>query len=791
MIFMNVVIITPPLVQLNTPYPSGAYLCDFFKKNDCNASWYDLNIELFYSIFSRSGLENLFSLTENKALEMADKAEKEGDDFTAFNLRRYVSIKDSWIEWSDFIISSLCDGSKLHSDREKAHQFLFSPFAPRGNRMQNYLSSLETEPTVDNVRFLCSYALEDLADYITAVFDSEFSLIRYAEALTVDESSFSVIEKRVDSPVMEVFFKPVLEKFVSGIKIEQNNNSAEKTMICISVPFAGTFVPALYIAKFLKEKFEDKIFTVIGGGFVNTELREANDKALVKYVDAISYDRGYGSYKDLFLNAKQLLCKSDCESAGTGAIQSGANEIGTSGTEKEIKPLYKMRLFIKDNRNSEVKCLEPLWDNPQMEDFENKMTVSIVPDFSDIDFSKYPRVCDDENPMHRLWSDGSWIKAYLAHGCYWQKCAFCDTKLDYVCSYQTVDIKNLFDSLKKTAEEKGIYGIHFVDEALPVNALKQFGLANAQSGNSLYYWGNIRFEKAFTKDTAAFLSYCGLGGVSAGLEVANGEGLKQINKGTDIDSIVSACAAFKEAGVLVHAYMIYGFWYDTPQSIIDSMETLRQFFAEGLLDSAFWHKFVLTKNSHAYDILKSKTNPKKEDSIFAKNTVHFEGEEKYQKYGLPLENALNAWMHGQKLNMKVQKWFDFPVPAPNVDSHFIEKAIERYEKNNEANRFDLKKHLNQLFWLGSKPVFYTKAAENKKRAKILRWIYLQEEEQFVLENNSMELPELSAVLWKLRPAASLEDRNTALKQIEKSQELQNIIGFLHYKGIVFIQHQQL
>ena len=163
----------------------------------------------------------------------------------------------------------------------------------------------------------------------------------------------------------------------------------------------------------------------------------------------------------------------------------------------------------------------------------------------------------------------------------------------------------LFKGLLATACQKGIYGIHFVDEALPAACLKKFALLNAQSGKKLYFWGNIRFEKVFSKDFAAFLSYCGFGAVSAGIEVATGTGLENIKKGTDLDSIVSACAAFKEAGILVHAYMIYGFWYDTAQTIIDSMETLRQFFAAGLLDSAFWHKFSLTKNSELYDKLKS------------------------------------------------------------------------------------------------------------------------------------------------------------------------------------------
>jgi len=754
---MNVVIITPPLVQLNTPYPSGAYLSAFFKKCGCNAMWYDLNIDLFYSIFSREGLTKLFELTEEKALKLASDSEKSGDDFTAYNLRRYISTKESWIEWIDFILDALCDGKKGFSSREKEHQFLFSPFAPRGNRMDNYLASLECEPSVDNVRFLSSYALADLADYITAVFDSNFSLIRYAEALTVDEASFSEIEKRINSPVMELFFKPLLEKFLEKIKIEEE----QKTLICISLPFAGTFVPGLYIAAFLKEKLGDKSFISIGGGFVNTELREADDKALAKYIDAISYDRGYGSYNALFNQASFLLhSNSDSEK-----------------NNKELKPLYKLRLFIKD-KSSEIKCISPLWKEPAAELYENQMTVSVIPDYSSIDFSKYPRLCDDENPMHRLWSDGAWIKAYLAHGCYWRKCSFCDTKLDYVCSYRPVEVNKLFYGLKASAEEKGVYGIHFVDEALPVSILKRFAFENARNGNKLYYWGNVRFEKAFTKDTAAFLSYCGLGGVSAGLEVANGEGLKQINKGTDIDSIVSACAAFKEAGILVHAYMIYGFWYDTPQTIIDSMETLRQFFAQGLLDSAFWHKFILTKNSPAYDIIKPEGGRGDKTSIFAKNTVHFKGEEKYQKFGLPLENALNAWMHGQKLNMKVQKWFDFPVPAPQVDANIIQKAISRYEKKNKENVFILEKHLNQLYWLASKPI---------KCGNLFRWIYLQEELSYSAKGS---LNDLSAILWALRPEAAAEARKTALNQIEKSQELQRIIQALHYKGIVFIQLQQ-
>lgn len=732
---MNAIIINPPLVQLNTPYPSGAYLSAFFKSLGHNARWYDLSIDLYYSIFSKEGLSKLFELTGKKAMQMAEKAEQNGDEATAFNLRRYISTADYWIEWIDFINDTL----RGLNTREKQHQFLFSPFTPRGARMENFLGGMEKEPSIDDVRFLCSYALADLADYITAVFDQDFSLIRYAESVAADRRSFSEIEQHLSSPVMKHFYEPVLKKYFSaGFNsiFEQTQLEHEKTLVLISIPFAGTYIPALYTAAYFKKTFGNKAYICIGGGYPNTELREFTNPALGKYVDAVSFDRGYGSYKDL--------------------LEKNAFDENLSFTAQSELKLYKLRRFVHDEKT--VKCIDCTWEDEQLQAFESEVTYSLVPDYSDIDFSRYPRVCDDQNPMHRLWSDGSWIKAYLAHGCYWHKCAFCDTKLDYVCGYRPVAAEKLFYGLKKTAEQKKVFGIHFVDEALPPVALKQFALLNAQNNNELYYWGNIRFEKTFSKDLAAFLSFCGFGAVSAGLEVATGTGLKNINKGTDIDTIVAACAAFKEAGILVHAYMIYGFWYDTPQTIIDSMETLRQFFAAGLLDSAFWHKFMLTENSDLYDKLKDT----------------WTGGKEYAKFGPPLEAALESWMHGEKLDMKVTKWFDFQVPSPSIPRNLIEASIEKYEKKSNKP-IDFKQDLeNSLYWLGSKPVL------NGKR---INWVYLQEAFQEKALFGNVNLAE---ILQGLSPMAKPEERKTVLEKIKKMPELWVQLQHFHNKGLVFV-----
>ena len=681
---MNVLILQPPIAQLNTAYPSGAYLSAFFKSLGHTTKWLDLNIALFYEIFSRAGLTKLFSLCGPNALKLADEAEKRGDDATSFNLRRYVAQKDLWIDWIDFITAILRPGKResFSSGYENAHRFVFGAHVPRGSRMEAYLANLNHDLTTDDARSLASFALADLADFITIAFDKNFSLVRYAESLTVSESSFSEVAKGADSPVLKEFYEPLLERLAAN---NEELEGDEKSLVLISIPFAGTFAASLATGRFFKRKFGEKAYVCFGGGFVNTELRETEELSLVNYCDAICYDRGYASYKEL-LN-----------------LITGKSE-NSSGL---LKSIFKMRKFVRQISDGQqpdyeklqaehdsglISVIPPLSETSQTYEqslaYEKEITSSLIPDFSDIDFSIYPRLIDDTNPMHRLWSDGAWLKAYMAHGCYWHKCAFCDVTLDYVKGYCPTTVSKLYDGLLAQCKEKGVYGIHFVDEAMPPALMISFARENIAHGSPITWWGNVRFEKSFTRDVADFLAYGGLIGVSAGLESATGNGLNAIHKGTDLESIVGACCAFKEAGILVHAYMIYGYWWEKEQDLINSMETLRQFYANGLLDSCFWHKFVLTRHSRVYkewkegkisDLKPIDPQEKKNAPLFAKNGLHFEGEKKSEKYGRFLDSSLNQWMHGEDLEKPVQKWFDFPVQRPTVSKDFIAKLIAQYE----------------------------------------------------------------------------------------------------------------
>lgn len=817
----DVIIVQPPLVQLNTPYPSGAYLRAFFSqlKKDYlqwaigSVRWIDYSNALYRSIFSQAGLKKLFSSTEKKAMEKAFHYEKTGKENEAFNLRRYVSQQEQWIRWIPAITDILSG-----KGRELSHEFIRSPGVPRGYRMENYLAGLSSEPDADDALILASLALVDLADYISVVYDSAFELIRYGESAAVSATSMEEIKAAMAAPIMNDFYTPLVQELIAGC------DSRRRQLICVSCPFPGTVTAALLTCKLFKEAGMDKVFTVMGGGCVNTDLRDCKESLLAEWVDAFSFDRGYGSYWDFFRHIETL----ECSQCGTERVPLGIYKTnlevykdtarespGTVLFPQAIKnaDIYKMRFFSKhiEGQNSKLFSKNTSPETVKKTDrgddvessfsqgglqekrlrnqdasrydqcvaVENKYTVQLVPDFSDIDFSLYPRLADSKNPMHRLWSDGAWIKVYLAHGCYWHQCAFCDTSLDYVACYHPVEVEKLHEALYKQAEKTGVRGIHLVDEAAPPVALRNFALANLKKDKPLSFWGNIRYEKVFSRDLADILAHGGLTAVSGGIEIASGSGLDAVHKGTDLDSIVAACAAFKEAGILTHAYMIYGYWLETPQMLIDSMETLRQLFAAGLLDSSFWHKFTLTKHSRIYteyckgmhQELEVTDNPlhkggvgeqssaklvsagsalnesisaglvsagatpnssvsagQRSDSLFSDSTLHFKGEEKSVRYGKALNNALATWMAGEKLKAPVTSWFDFPMPKPSVSPHLVEHAIARYEKKRDTAFLDYGKFAAALgkgyVWLGGKPMVIPSV--DKKGAFDLCWSYMGE-----------------------------------------------------------------
>ena len=216
----NVLIIQPPLVQLNTPYPAGAYLKSFFsevkaQKSQWNLgkiSWVDGCNLLFHKIFCKDGLRYIFAVSEKRALQQADQWEKAGRHNEAFNVRRYLSQQDGWIHWIDSIVAIL-----QGRQRELCHEFVASPAVPRGQRMETFLAGLESFPSVDDAVILASLALVDLADFIGAFFDSSFELVRYGESLATSHKGFQAVEEGLLAPVLQDFYGPIVKQLLQEL----------------------------------------------------------------------------------------------------------------------------------------------------------------------------------------------------------------------------------------------------------------------------------------------------------------------------------------------------------------------------------------------------------------------------------------------------------------------------------------------------------------------------------------------------------------------------------------------
>jgi len=167
--------------------------------------------------------------------------------------------------------------------------------------------------------------------------------------------------------------------------------------------------------------------------------------------------------------------------------------------------------------------------------------------------------------------------------------------------------------------------------------------------------------------------------ISGGLEVASDRLLKLMNKGVSVAQVARVTRAFADAGVLVHAYLMYGFPTQTVQDTVDALEYVRQLFAAGCLQSGYFHRFACTVHSpvgrhpEQYGVTLLPLPP----ANFARNDVGFidpTGVD-HDALGAALKKALYNYMHGIGLDEDVRAWFGGRVPRPTVPRQFIARAL--------------------------------------------------------------------------------------------------------------------
>jgi radical SAM superfamily enzyme YgiQ (UPF0313 family) len=143
-------------------------------------------------------------------------------------------------------------------------------------------------------------------------------------------------------------------------------------------------------------------------------------------------------------------------------------------------------------------------------------------------------------------------------------------------------------------------------------------------GLDVEWWGNVRFDLAFTPALARKMAKAGCIAVTGGLECANDRLLKLMNKGITLASAEKVLKAFKAARIFVHAYLMYDFPTETKAEQREAERYVRSLAKRGLVQSCYWHRFALTVHSPiAREPEKFGIIVKPIESNFAKNELEY------------------------------------------------------------------------------------------------------------------------------------------------------------------------
>ena len=276
--------------------------------------------------------------------------------------------------------------------------------------------------------------------------------------------------------------------------------------------------------------------------------------------------------------------------------------------------------------------------------------------------------------------------------------------------------------------QTGQTGFHFVDEAAPPLALRDLAIELLKRRTGITWWGNIRFEKTFSPDLCRLLAAAGCIAVSGGLEVASDRLLALMEKGVTIAQVARVTDGFTQAGIMVHAYLMYGFPTETAQETVDSLEIVRQLFQAGIVQSGYWHRFSMTahspvgKNPAKYQVAAIGPEP----GPFAWNDLWHDDPTgtDHEAFGPGLAKALYNYLHGVALHEPLGFWFDFRVPKTTVPRQLVQKALQ------EPGKPDAVKQNLRLFWLGNAPEHFPPAPRPGARATLR---FYEQAEDFELQ----------------------------------------------------------
>ncbi len=648
---LRVLLVNPPISEPAGPYPAICYLAGFLETLGLTAELADASLALLLRLFSRAGL--------HAVRDEISAGVRAGRIVPDAAVQAFLTQFAKYAGTVDTAVACLQGGDHGAISRAVQPGYFPAPIDATADWVQTASCSLQTYEAVlggltaaqrarlaqtprplqfafgtqgetDEARYRACSVIDDLIRVIRTAVNADFKFQAYADRLPLDAPSFAPMRERLEQ------LPGLIDRLIDGLA-DELWHSHRPEVVGLTVPFPGSLVGALRIARRFKT-LDPGVHVILGGGWINTTLRDLTDPGIFDYVDFITLDDG----------ERPLQCLLEL----------------FQGERTEDR--LRRTLVRRDGRVLQL--------NGATED-EVPFAQTGTPTCRGLPLHQYLTL-RSRIRMRACAGGHRWNKLTLAHGCYWKKCAFCDTSLDYIGRYEPAPLDVTIERIRRLKDETGESGFHFVDEALPPALLRRLAERLLAEELAISWWGNVRFDRWFGP-IAPLLARSGCIAITGGLEVASDRLLTLMQKGVSLAQAARAMQALSGTGISVHAYLIYGFPTETVQETIDALDYVRQLFAAGCLHTVTWHRFMLTAFSPIAsdpDRFSIRLRPRQLNP-FCNYVLEYDepGGVDPRPFKAGLEASADSYMAGFGWDRPVQTWFPPGMPAATLDPGYVRR----------------------------------------------------------------------------------------------------------------------
>ena len=208
---MRVLLLPPPMSQLNTPYPATPYLTGFLDKHAARlgleVAQEDLALSLFLALFTRTWFSHAADLLRARYAATPRKRRDQvppSVDHFLLHAERYIDTVEPvirFLQGRDPSLALRIVGRELLPEGPR-----WDPVREHDRDEEGLRWAFGAMGTQDQARYLASLYIDDLADTIKDGLDDRFELARYGEGLAASAASFDTMQAaltRTPSPVDE------------------------------------------------------------------------------------------------------------------------------------------------------------------------------------------------------------------------------------------------------------------------------------------------------------------------------------------------------------------------------------------------------------------------------------------------------------------------------------------------------------------------------------------------------------------------------------------------------------